>query len=105
MPHIHCYLGKPSLVWTMVVTDSLIGISYVVISATLYALVRKIKLPFQLVFVAFGAFILACGMTHFMEIYNLWVADYWLSAFNGWERTQPGGRLQNPTAHVPRAIP
>ncbi len=81
MPHIHCYLARPSLVWSMVLTDALIGISYVVISLTLYSLVRKAKLPFHLVFLAFGLFILACGATHFMEVYSLWVPNYWLSAF------------------------
>lgn len=81
LPHIHCYLDRPDLVWTMVVTDSIIGVSYLVISLTLYMLVRKIKLPFHSIFLAFGAFILACGATHFLEIYNLWVPNYWLSAF------------------------
>jgi signal transduction histidine kinase len=81
MPHIHCYLDRPSLVWAMVTTDTLIGVAYVVISATLYTLVRKIKLPYHSVFLAFGLFILACGTTHFMEVYNLWVPNYWLSAF------------------------
>jgi PAS domain S-box-containing protein len=80
MPHIHCYLNHPPLVWTMVVTDALIGISYLVISFTLISLVKRINLPFQLIFVAFGLFIFACGGTHFMEIYNLWVPNYWMSA-------------------------
>jgi signal transduction histidine kinase len=80
MPHGHCYSWRPEVVWTMVVTDSLIGISYVVISATLYSFVRKTRLPFQMVFLAFGAFILACGATHFTEVYTLWVPNYWLAA-------------------------
>jgi hypothetical protein len=32
MPHIHCYLDRPSLVWTMAVTELLIGLAYVAIS-------------------------------------------------------------------------
>jgi PAS domain S-box-containing protein len=80
MPHIHCYLDHPPLVWTMVVTDALIGVSYLVISFTLISLLRTIKLPFKAIFLAFGLFILACGGTHFMEIYNLWVPNYWTSA-------------------------
>jgi signal transduction histidine kinase len=95
MPHIHCYLDRTNLVWTMVLTDSLIGIAYVVISVTLYALVRKTKLPFHSVFLAFGIFILACGTTHFMEVYNLWVPNYWLSA---------GIKLVTATASVVTAI-
>jgi len=80
LPHIHCYLDRPDLVWTMVVTDSIIGISYLVISLTLYILVRRIKLPFHSIFLAFGTFILACGATHFLEVYNLWVPNYWFTA-------------------------
>ena len=28
---------------------------------------------------AFGAFIIACGATHFMEVWTLWYPDYWLA--------------------------
>jgi signal transduction histidine kinase/CheY-like chemotaxis protein len=77
MPHGHCYLWKPALVWTHVVSDLLIGLAYISISITLYLLVRRIRLPFSPVFIAFGLFIGACGLTHFMEIWNLWNADYW----------------------------
>jgi putative methionine-R-sulfoxide reductase with GAF domain len=28
---------------------------------------------------AFGTFIGACGLTHYMEVFTLWVPDYWLS--------------------------
>ncbi|MBZ5572805.1 MAG: hypothetical protein LAO09_13120, partial [Acidobacteriia bacterium] len=35
LPHRYCYLGKPGLVWPHVVADSLIGLSYFTISATL----------------------------------------------------------------------
>ena len=80
MPHIHCYLGDQALIWTMVVTDSLIALAYLAISANLYNLVRKVQLPLSTMFVAFGTFILACGATHAMEVYNIWVPDYWLSA-------------------------
>jgi signal transduction histidine kinase len=80
MPHGHCYLWSPALVWTMVVTDALIGIAYVSISLCLYFLVRRIKLPFSTMFLAFGIFIAACGATHFMSIYTLWQPDYWLDA-------------------------
>jgi signal transduction histidine kinase len=81
MPHIHCYLGKPALVWTMFVTDLLIGIAYVGISMTLWGLIRKIKIPFSLVVLCFGVFIGACGATHFMEVYTLWNPDYWFAAW------------------------
>ncbi len=79
MPHGHCYLWTPSLVWLMVLSDLLIGLAYVSISICLYVLVRRIRLPFSAIFLAFGAFIAACGGTHFMEIYTLWYPNYWLA--------------------------
>lgn len=80
MPHGHCYRWEPKLVWTMVVTDGLIGLAYVSISVTLYRLVRRARIPFSAVFVAFGVFILACGATHLFEVYTLWRPSYWTSA-------------------------
>lgn len=80
MPHIHCYLGDRQLVWTMITTDFLIGMAYVGISLTLWALVRKIQIQFNLVALCFGLFIAACGATHFMEIWTLWNPDYWVAA-------------------------
>lgn len=81
MPHGHCYLWKPLLVWMHVISDLLIGVAYVSISVILYQLIRRINLPFNRVVLCFGVFIGACGMTHFMEIWNLWHADYWWSAW------------------------
>lgn len=81
MPHIHCYLGTPSLVWTMFTTDLLIGFAYLSISLSLYLLIRRTQLPFHTVFLAFGLFIFACGATHFMDVYTMWYPEYWLAAF------------------------
>jgi PAS domain S-box-containing protein len=80
MPHIHCYLAKPALVWTMFASDTLIGMAYLSISLTLIALIRRVNLPFSFVAVCFGVFIGACGLTHFMEVWTLWRPDYWLAA-------------------------
>lgn len=80
MPHIHCYLAKPALVWTMFGSDLMIGIAYLGISITLWALVKKTRIPFNFIVVCFGVFILACGVTHFMEVWTLWRPDYWVSA-------------------------
>ena len=81
MPHGHCYLWKPLLVSIHVISDTLIGLAYVAISITLYFLVKKIQLPFNRVVLFFGVFIGACGLTHFMEVWNLWNADYWVGAW------------------------
>lgn len=81
LPHFYCYLGKPRLVWTHVIADSLIGLAYVAISATLGYLVYKARrdIPFHLMFLAFGLFIVACGGTHFMEVVTIWIPVYILS--------------------------
>lgn len=79
MPHGQCYLWIPSLLWLHFWSDLLIGTAYVGISILLYVLVRKIRLPFSPVFIAFGLFIGLCGGTHFMEVWTIWNPDYWLS--------------------------
>lgn len=82
LPHLYCYLGKPVLVWTHVGADSLIALSYFTISGTLVYLVQKGRqhLPFHWMLLAFGSFIVACGVTHFMEAVTVWVPVYLLSA-------------------------
>ncbi len=79
MPHGTCFLWDPGLVILNVGSDSLIGASYVAISATLVYLYLRTRhtIPFGWVVVAFGLFIVACGGTHFMEIWTLWNPDYW----------------------------
>jgi PAS domain S-box-containing protein len=81
MPHGHCYLWKPSLVWLHLTSDTLIGLSYVSISTTLAYLVYKSRqdIPFHWMFLLFGTFIVACGTTHFMEVWTLWTPTYWLA--------------------------
>jgi signal transduction histidine kinase len=81
MPHGHCYLWVPGLVWLHVVSDMLIGLAYVAISTTLVYLVHRGRsdIPFHSMFLAFGLFIVACGGTHFMEVWTLWTPTYWLS--------------------------
>ena len=80
MPHGYCYLWNSHLVWLHVISDLLIALSYFAIPAMLLWFVRKRRdLPFHWLFVLFGIFIVACGMTHLMEVWTLWHADYWLS--------------------------
>jgi PAS domain S-box-containing protein len=82
LPHGYCYLWDQPLLWTHIVSDVLIGMAYVAISCTLVWLVMKGRreFPFQWMFLAFGLFIVACGATHFIEVWTLWNPDYWFSA-------------------------
>ncbi len=79
MPHGHCYFWQPAMVWLQVSSNALIGLSYVAISSTLTYLVYRIKdIPFQKMYLAFGLFIITCGLTHFMDVWTVWNPLYWL---------------------------
>ncbi len=82
LPHWYCYIGNTRLIWTNVLADLVIGLSYVVISYTLAILVRRAgqDLPYHGFFWAFGLFIVSCGATHFMEVLTIWKPVYWFSA-------------------------
>jgi signal transduction histidine kinase len=80
-PHGVCILWEPDLLWTHVSTDILIGASYIAIGLTLAYIVYRGRreLPFTWVWLAFGAFIITCGSTHFMGAWTFWNPLYWLS--------------------------
>ncbi|GBG12525.1 diguanylate cyclase [Novimethylophilus kurashikiensis] len=81
MPHGHCYLWKPGLLWTYVVSDGLIGLAYFSIPLSLVYFVRHRRdLQFNWVFIMFSAFIFACGTTHFISLWTIWNPVYWLDA-------------------------
>lgn len=80
MPHGMCYLWKPGLVWLHVVSDSLVALAYYSIPITLiYFVQHRRDLPFRWIFWLFGAFIIACGTTHIMEVWTLWHPNYWVA--------------------------
>ncbi|MBC7499756.1 MAG: GHKL domain-containing protein [Herminiimonas sp.] len=80
MPHGHCYLWEPVVLWLHVVSDALITLAYFSIPVTLLFFVRKRKdLQFHWMFLCFAVFILACGASHVMEIVTVWYPAYWVS--------------------------
>src|SRR5947208_1207803 len=80
MPHGHCYLWYPGLMRLHLISDFLIAAAYFIIPFTLLHFVRKRRdLPFNWMFLCFGVFIIASGMTHVMEIITLWKPYYWIS--------------------------
>jgi PAS domain S-box-containing protein len=77
MPHGYCYLWDPWIVWLHLISDALIALSYYCIPIVLIHFIRKNRdITFNRIFWMFGAFILACGTTHLMEIWNIWHASY-----------------------------
>jgi signal transduction histidine kinase len=85
LPHRYCYLIQPGLVWTNVTMDGLIAVSYLVIFMGLFWMAAKLRHRAEIksylwIFLSFGTFIVACGMTHVMEMITIWWPVYRLSA-------------------------
>jgi PAS domain S-box-containing protein len=81
MPHGHCFLWTPSLLWAFAVADTLIGLSYLSIPAAIWTFKRRRRdLPFEWIFVLFSAFIFACGTTHLISVWEIWHPAYPLDA-------------------------
>ena len=65
------------MIWLHVVSDALIALAYFSIPFALAIFVTKRRdLKFGWVYWAFAIFIMACGLTHIMSIYTLWVPVY-----------------------------
>jgi len=80
MPHGVCYTWQPGLIRLHLISDVLIGLAYFSIPVALVYFMRKRRdLPFSWMFLLFGLFIVACGATHWMEVWTLWYPQYWLS--------------------------
>ncbi|MEH2139585.1 ATP-binding protein [Nostoc sp.] len=80
IPHGHCYLWQTGLVWLHIISDATIAIAYYSIPFLLIYFISKRKdLPFNGVFLLFGAFIIACGTGHLIDIWTLWHPDYWVA--------------------------
>ncbi|HEY9627551.1 MAG TPA: histidine kinase dimerization/phosphoacceptor domain -containing protein [Coleofasciculaceae cyanobacterium] len=80
IPHGHCYLWNPLLVWLHVLADIGTAIAYYSIPLTLFYFVQQRRdLPFNWIFLMFSAFITACGTVHLLEVWTLWYPIYWFS--------------------------
>jgi PAS domain S-box-containing protein len=80
MPHGMCYQWQPAVLSLHVVSDGLISLAYLAISCTLLLFVhRRIDLRHKWIFLCFAVFIIACGLTHAMEIWTIWQPTYWIS--------------------------
>lgn len=80
IPHGHCYLWQPGLVWLHLLSDALVALSYWMIAGALvYFVQRRPDVPFKPLFWLFAAFIAACGATHLLSVWTLWFPTYWVS--------------------------
>ena len=80
-PHGYCLFWQPQLLWTHILADTLIALSYFSIPLALVALVRRRHdLGFGWIFWCFATFILACGLTHVLSIVTLFYPEYGVEA-------------------------
>ncbi len=79
MPHGHCFVWNPQILWLHVGSDGVIALAYFVIPIFLVLLVRRHRdLAFNRAFYLFALFIIACGITHVFDIWTIWDPRYGL---------------------------
>ena len=82
IPHGHCYLWKPGLVWLHITSDVVTTLAYYLVAfAIVYFTNQRKDLPAHTVMLLVGFFFIfaLCGTTHLMEIVTLWHPFYWVS--------------------------
>ncbi len=79
MPQGHCYLWTPEVLWLNVLPDLLIALAFLAIPLVLLRIARRRRdLPFNSLFTWLSIFITLCGLTHVMNAWNVWHAQYWI---------------------------
>jgi PAS domain S-box-containing protein len=68
---------EADVIWLHVVSDAMIALAYFSIPIALVYFVRRRRdIEFNWIFVMFAAFILACGTTHLVGVWNIWQPFY-----------------------------
>jgi PAS domain S-box-containing protein len=81
MPHGFCIKWSSDLLSFYVVSDALIFFAYTYIGISLILFAKSHKeLEWNMLLWLFAAFILACGVTHLMDIVTFWLPFYWVDA-------------------------
>lgn len=85
MPHAVCWAGSPRLIWTMVVANFVIFLSYASNCGTLLFIAqrtfRSMVRDWVWFVVGFALFIVACGGTHLMDVITTWIPVFWIDAW------------------------
>ena len=80
VPCWQCGLWSSQLGWLHIISDVLICLAYLAIPALiLFLLKRRGDIPFPGILWLFGAFIVACGMTHLLDALVFWSPVYRLA--------------------------
>ncbi|HET6333965.1 MAG TPA: ATP-binding protein [Polyangiales bacterium] len=70
LPHAECYHWDSALLWTQVISNGLIGLSFLAIAVTLVVLrMRAVSMPFRRTTFAFGTFLVCCALSHFALVF------------------------------------
>ena len=81
MPHGFCIKWSSDLLSFYVVSDALIFLAYTYIGISLILFAKSHKeLEWNMLLWLFAGFILACGVTHLMDIVTFWLPFYWVDA-------------------------
>src|SRR5947199_6157432 len=79
-PRWQCGSWTPAHGWLHILSDLGVWSAYVAIPCVMgFFVLRRKDIPFRLIFVLFGSFILACGTTHLMEAVIFWWPAYRLA--------------------------
>lgn len=77
MPHGHCFMWKPDILWLHVISDGVVAASYFSIPVALVVLYRRrADFAYSGVLALFAAFIFLCGLTHVFGIWTMWDPIY-----------------------------
>ncbi len=85
VPHAVCWAASPRLIWTMVVANSVIFLSYASNCGTLLFIAKRtfraMLRDWVWFVVGFAIFIVACGSTHLMDVITTWIPVFWIDAW------------------------
>lgn len=79
MPHGHCFLWIPKILWMHIIGDVTITLAYYSIPLTLLYLMikRRQTIPYRWIVGLYAAFIFLCGTTHIVSVITLWLPIYY----------------------------
>lgn len=85
VPHAVCWAASPRLIWTMVIANFVIFLSYASNCGTLLFIAgrtfRAMLRDWVWFVVGFALFIVACGSTHLMDVITTWIPVFWIDAW------------------------
>lgn len=84
MPHGHCYLWQPDILWTHVISDGLTAVAYIAIPISIAIIAWRHAHnagASASIALLFAAFIILCGITHMFNVYVIWHPAYELQSY------------------------